>query len=64
MFYVWLLALACIRYGLPAPRPMLCHEAETQRRLARIFQRYQDGLLPLEQAQRLAHHIRTETQTL
>jgi hypothetical protein len=55
--------LAYIRRGqiLP-PRRTLRVEEETQRRLARMFRRYQDGLIPIEDAQRFARYIRIETE--
>jgi hypothetical protein len=55
--------LAYIRRGqiLP-PRRTLRVEEETQRRLARLFRRYQDGLIPIEDAQRFARYIRIETE--
>ena len=58
----WIVVLAYLRRGLTIPPRSYRSEEETQRRLARLFRRYQDGLIPLEQAQRLAYHIRTETE--
>jgi hypothetical protein len=46
----------------PPTRPA-DHEAETQRRLGRLYQRYQAGYVPECQAARLVYAITTETTT-
>ena len=63
MMFRWIVALAYLRRGqiLP-PRRTLRVEEETQRRLARMFRRYQDGLIPIDEAQRFARYIRAETE--
>ena len=58
----WIVVLAYLRRGITIPPRSYRSEEETQRRLARMFRRYQDGLIPIEDAQRFARYIRSETE--